>query len=258
MSVKNLTLGCDPEVFFVKNGVPFSCAEKLPGNKKAPYFWKKGFAIQWDNVTCEFNVPPTKTSKGFQSVIKQSLDYITEQWAKRFGCEIDICGSKIFPKSELTAKGAKAFGCDPDFNIWTLRENPRPKAKNKQLRSAGGHIGFGLDDAVDHVWFIRAADLIIGCPSIIFDTDVQRRELYGKAGAFRRTPWGMEYRTPSNFWIRDPGLIDWIHHSAHDIYRRVANGFTIPIEDAKKIIACINNSDKDLLRELTIKYNLKY
>lgn len=257
----NLTLGCDPEVFFVrkKDGTPFSCAEKLPGFKLAPYVWKEpGFAIQWDNVTCEFNVPPTKTADEFVDVIQQSLDYIKREWADKFDCNVDITGSKVFPKEELESHGAKTFGCDPDFNIWTLKVNPRPFSKNKLLRAAGGHIGFGLDDKVDHVWFIRWADLIIGCPSILFDKDQQRRELYGKAGAFRRQLWGMEYRTPSNFWIADEGLIRWVHACAKDIYDRCANGDTIPREDAVKIVKCINTSDQDLLRELTKKYNLKY
>ncbi len=259
MSQADLTLGCDPEVFFTKNGKPFSCAEKLPGNKKKPFVWKEpGFAIQYDNVTCEFNVPPVKTAKDFVSVISESLEYIRNVWAKKWGCEVDIVGSKVFPKKELDCPSAIEFGCDPDYNIWTLGVNPKPKARSKYLRSAGGHIGFGLDNQVDHVWFIRWADLVIGCPSILFDGDTRRRELYGKAGAFRRTPWGMEYRTPSNFWIKEPRFIEWVHASAHDIYIRCANKETIPKEDACKIIQCINKSDKDILRELTKKYNLKY
>jgi len=257
MSAK-LTLGCDPEVFFVKGDKPFSCAEKLPGNKKSPYWWKEGFAIQWDNVTCEFNVPPTQTKPAFQKVIRDSLKYIREEWASKFGCGVDISASKIFPKSELNCKGAIEFGCDPDFNIWTLRQNPRPAARNKGLRSAGGHIGFGVGNEVDHIWIIRWADLLIGVPSVILDGDVRRRELYGKAGAFRRTPWGMEYRTPSNFWIKDDASVGWVYDTAHRVYDEVANKRIIPIEDARKIVECINKSDMELARELTKKYNLLY
>ncbi len=41
-------------------------------------------------------------------------------------------------------------------------------------------------------------------PAIILDKDKVRTRNYGKPGNFRPKPYGMEYRTLSNFWINDP------------------------------------------------------
>jgi hypothetical protein len=50
--------------------------------------------------------------------------------------------------------------------------------------------------------------MFLGLWSVINDPDTRRRQLYGKAGAIRFKPYGIEYRTLSNFWLADPKLIE--------------------------------------------------
>ncbi len=54
------------------------------------------------------------------------------------------------------------------------------------------HIHFGSPEInVDNIdTFIKYCDLAIGLPSVFIDSDKERRKLYGKAGCFRRQPWG--------------------------------------------------------------------
>jgi hypothetical protein len=166
--------------------------------------------------------------------------------------ELAIVPSAEFPKDQLRSRASRVFGCDPDFNVWAMRPNPSPKCDNPCLRSAGGHIHFG-GEFKDKIALGRAADLFIGCPSIVYDSDVKRRSLYGKAGAVRDKPYGLEYRTVSNFWLK--GHMNMVRQQA--IQATEFEG-DIPIEDGKKIMACINETNMDCLKELTVKYGLRY
>ena len=49
--------------------------------------------------------------------------------------------------------------------------------------------------------------MYIGVPSILLDTDKKRRELYGKAGCFRLTGYGFEYRVLSSAMMKTPDLL---------------------------------------------------
>jgi hypothetical protein len=56
----------------------------------------------------------------------------------------------------------------------------------------------------NHIRTIRFLDLIVGLVTLPLDNapgSKQRREKYGKAGCFRPTPYGVEYRTPSCWWL---------------------------------------------------------
>jgi len=64
-----------------------------------------------------------------------------------------------------------------------------------------------------HIRIIKLLDLIVGIPCVILDDSkgaVIRRSEYGRAGCFRPTPYGIEYRTPSCWWIKSPITVSLI------------------------------------------------
>jgi len=118
---------------------------------------------------------------------------------------------------------ARIFGCAPDFNAYTRSVNTAEMdASRHPFRYAGGHMHLGISsnyqkegmaeyDLVhrdeNHLKIIKFLDLMISIPTLVLDNGLgskRRRDKYGKAGCFRPTPYGVEYRTPSCWWLRSP------------------------------------------------------
>lgn len=252
-------LGCDPEVFLADhNGKFISSVGLIGGSKDEPRpIDDEGNAVQEDNVTVEFNTPPCQDSAAFIAHINKNKDWIKAQ-AEKFGLSTIIKPSAVFDDDQLTTEAAKTFGCEPDFNAWNDgRRNPRPEAENPNLRSCGGHVHIQLlDPNMDHLEVVKAMDLFVGCLMLDFDDDTGRRELYGKAGAFRKKSYGVEYRTASNRWIESDERIQWVWDQTEKALEFVAMGNTFTEEQGRRIQDCINNSDMDLLAQLKAEFNL--
>jgi hypothetical protein len=56
-------------------------------------------------------------------------------------------------------------------------------------------------------------DFYLGLPSLAYDSDQERREMYGKAGCCRYKPYGTEYRTLSNAWLKSEALMRWVYRN---------------------------------------------
>ena len=253
-----VTIGADPEMFLQDTTGKFiSSIGLFGGTKEKPRPLKNvGFFVQEDNVAVEFNIPPDSRRKVFINNIQYAIKEIEKEIKSRH-LKLAIVPSAHFELDQLNNPKAREFGCNEDLNVWTMSANPRPKAKDKTLRSAGGHVHIASKN--DSIGLGRAMDLFAGVPSVLFDQDKERRELYGKAGAIRIKPYGIEYRTLSNFWIKSQELIDKVFTQVIQAIHFVADKKqSIPREDAIKIIKCINNSDPSFVPELTEKYGLKY
>ena len=136
-----------------------------------------------------------------------------------------------------------------------MEENPKPESPNKNLRSAGGHIHVGSNLAIaDPINTIRAMDLFLGVPSTQLDTGTLRRELYGKAGAFRFKNYGVEYRTLSNFWIFSDNLIQWAYEGTQRALDFIHSGKEIPEDHGNLIQDCINNNNNNAYDQLKSIY----
>lgn len=250
-----MRLGCDPEVFLQDAyGTPVSAIGYIGADKWAPLQvrgLRKGFTLQEDNVALEFGVPPASNAdefvKNIRTVMKAGLKKCEGLSFSRLSCT-------VFPKDQMLHPNAFVFGCEPDYNAWTKKENPKPMPPHKFMRSAGGHIH--VETKQDPIAVVKAMDLCISVPAQLMDEGEKRKQLYGKAGAFRPKPYGCEYRSPSNFWIFDDELIRWVWRSTNRALSMVQEGF--PVDNLREAIdECVNQGNKNVARELVKEFNLE-
>ena len=250
------TIGCDPELFLKNNEQKLiSVVGLIGGTKENPLPIGEGCAIQEDNVAAEFCIPPCSTAREFITSIQYALSDIQTRAGKLGLSLATLTASASFDRDQLRTNAARQFGCDPDYNVYTQKANPRPKATDKTLRSAGGHVHVGTDK--DPFSMGKTLDLLLGVPSVLLDKDEKRRLLYGKAGAIRFKPYGLEYRTLSNFWIWNEKTIEWVYHQVKDAvefcdeFNKEASEETFT-----NIVHCINNNDKEMAKELVHTWSI--
>lgn len=257
---KKFSLGCDPEVFICDlNGALKSSIGKIGGSKSHPQPLPigEGYCVQEDNVAMEFNIPPAASAKEYVESISKTLDFLADGVKQMYGYELSKLSAASFPAEELTDPAAMVFGCDPDYNAWTGKKNPRPSAPDKALRSCGGHVHVGFDkNSINGVKLIRMMDLYHGVPSILMDQGEMRKQLYGKRGAYREKPFGVEYRTLSNFWIFQPETIEWVWRNVDRAITAVEAQF--PVEELDdRILQAIDHNDKAVAEQLVKEFNLE-
>lgn len=254
-----LKIGADPEMFLMDASQALvSAIEKIGGSKENPLPLPigDGYAVQEDNVAIEYNIPPAESADELVRNINSAKAFLLE-WVQTMGLQFSRLSAAEFPAKELAHPLAKVFGCDPDYNAWTGKVNPRPKADNAALRSCGGHVHIGhpFKSNKDRFKFIQYCDLYLGVGSVLMDEGELRKSLYGAAGACRPKPYGVEYRTLSNFWTFDDDLIKWVYNNtalAMTAWQEKQN-----IADVSKLIqVAINNNNKSIARELINEFNI--
>lgn len=245
------TIGADPELFLKDNNGKFiSGVGIIPGTKEEPFpIDQQGHAIQLDNVAAEFCIPPAKNKYDFSRSISETLIHL-EKRAREVNLKLaEKCSAANFDEDQLQTWQAVTFGCDPDYNAWTKKQNPKPSCDNPNLRSAGGHVHVGVtyDDGtpIPAHEIARAMDLFLGVPSLDRDKDTLRRKLYGKAGAFRPKPYGAEYRTLGNWWIWDRNTVLWVYEQTEKAVKFLQAKQTVSPRLGKYIQAAINEEDKN-------------
>lgn len=214
----------------------------IKGNKREP-FPIDGGALQYDNVMLEINTIPAQSNTEFCEIITRVIKRAREVVSPY---TIVIQASIEYPPRLLALHDACIeFGCEPDFSAW---KNPRvskspqtPKPWN--LRSAGGNIHIGspyLQTIESKVRFVKALEIYLGLPSLVFDKDPtssRRRKLYGTSGSFRPQNYtggipGIEYRVLSSYWIATPERV-------MDTVRRIQTALEIS-QDSRYLKYLIN------------------
>jgi hypothetical protein len=256
--VNNIKIGADPELFLSKNNEIISAEGYIGGTKDKPkYISEKGHAIQEDNVMIEFNIPPCTDSNSFIKEINFVKTYL-EQLVVLYDCELNYSASAFLNKKYLKTPQAQRFGCDPDLNVYLKEINDSPSS-NTNLRTCGGHIHVGYDDPSFEVseLIIYAMDITLGLESLLLDKDTERRKMYGNAGCFRPKDYGVEYRTLSNFWIKDNKLIEWAYNNTIKAIELVNTGIITDLvkEFGDNIKETIDSNDKKKAKQLINKIN---
>jgi hypothetical protein len=247
--MQEILLGCDPELFVTnKEGKPRGAYGLIPGTKETPYKVPKG-AIQVDGMALEFNIDPAGTEQEFVSNISTVMQRLRAEVPQTYKFLIKPSVRFHHLIMKKAPEEARELGCQPDFNAYTLAENPRPNSETL-LRTASGHIHIGFDKdcdvkSEDHVircaTLVKHLDLFLGLRSLEWDRDQERRTLYGKPGAMRIKPYGVEYRVLSNLWLEREELVRFVYRQTLRCIEDLKKNGAIPDGDYQKIVTDIQS-----------------
>lgn len=226
-------IGADPE-FFLRNketGAHISAHGIVMGNKLNPYPLQCG-ACQVDGTAVEFNIDPTETPEEFVHNIHTVLKQIRRMVPPKLEFDFSPCIEYNPVYFKALPKISVELGCVPDWNCYTRTLNPQPKDVGT-MRTGAGHLHVGWTDGEDvedevHmdncVLLAQKLDAVLYPAARHWDKDIKREFMYGNRGAFRPKHYGVEYRTPSNAWLRHPKLWPWLFDRTMQIARMVADG----------------------------------
>lgn len=265
MKKKRHTIGTDPEFFLIERdtGKLKSAIPYIRGSKHKPEPLPHGGTIQRDNVAVEFATPYAIDGEDFVLKVGNAFKDLMKEIPE--GHDLVASPSANFDPDQLDHEEAQAFGCDPDYDVWTMDENIKPYAPDSTFRSCGAHIHVGhvKGDGNDFLLefegkfnTIKMMDLIHGIISTILDKSpeaIARKELYGKAGCHRITSYGVEYRVLSNFWMKSPQLVMLMDSLTGDVLTIIRNNkHEKMIEEvgAETIVSTINKGDVDKAKEI--------
>lgn len=206
------SLGSDPEAFFEREGQIVGSERAIPAKGISTPFGK----IVRDGVQFELN---PRSSQQINELAENigALLRLAEDRAQAKGLRLNFNGLVEVTREELDSlsKKCRILGCMPSFNLYEERPiNVDPVLYRK--RSSGGHVHIGIynrDLLDDRRRLVPAMDTLVGMLCVLLDRDpgaAERRENYGRAGEFRLPDYGLEYRTTSNFWLRDYSLMTFV------------------------------------------------
>ena len=260
-----VTLGCDPELFFTKGGKVIGSEKVIPIEGLVPIDKyggaSKGSKIVRDGVQAELN-PQAKTCRVFLSQeISLCFQKLLETMKEKNDPELNIDFTQTIKidKEELASLSPEnqILGCSPSKNAYNKRNFLSVKNGSKYYyRSAGGHIHLGkispsyggdaVNNALDnHKTLIPLLDIVLGNTCVLLDRDpgnIQRRKVYGRAGEYRTPKHGVEYRTLSNFWLRNYQLTSFVMGLARETVLILANS-NKKHNYAKEIIKAVKRTE---------------
>lgn len=235
----HVTIGSDPEYMLYDkiNNRIVSAIDVLKGshNKKNPIDLGDGFKMYYENTLLEGIIPPASTQSDFienftifEAKVEDyfnSLDRLID--SGQYILARNTCFHE-FSEVECSHPEARRGSCQAELCAYTQRIYHIAEFANN-YRCAGGHIHIGRSDYKNFrqetlkddqdAWlmntascinFVKYLDYYLSIPSITYDWEqnnllqsIQRRSMgYGKAGRFRITPYGIEYRVLPSFWAQ--------------------------------------------------------
>jgi len=215
-----ITIGTDPELmlFDKQSSEIVSAIPVIARSKYDPKELSNGSKCYYDNTLIEFSVNPARNETEFVSILQQAFSEASASFGNQY--EMVAKPSHMMSKKDCEHKDAIQFGCSEEFCAYDLRKCEPPEAGGT-FRSGGGHIHIGRDDYKEpsspflikgrsKVNVIKMMDLVVGVPFTGIESNdpaaLERKKLYGRAGRHRPTPYGVEYRVLSNYWVKSPVL----------------------------------------------------
>lgn len=213
LELDKVIIGADPEGFFSKDGVIVGSEKVIPKKGLFARYQTKPVVVR-DGVQFELNPLAAWNISDLRTSIANGMTLLAKQLTELDNnVVVDWRGLVEVGESELASLSSdtRLLGCNPSLNIyeeWAITVDPLTYRK----RSAGGHLHFGLNQLNAHKNFytdrggiVPYLDIFVGNTLVMLDRDpgaAERRENYGRAGEYREPEHGLEYRTPSNFWLR--------------------------------------------------------
>lgn len=225
-----ITFGADPEFLLTDaKGNLVSAVGILQGDSENRVFIKD-HSFYHDNVLAECGIRPAKGKEAAIESFRECLKLYAEM-VKPY--RLVARASADYPDDQLQTEAARTAGCNREFCGYLLDFLPKRdiEIQTSNFRSAGGHVHVGVTDpealslflSEDTAHYVpKMFDVFLGIPSVFMDhdpTSKARRVLYGSAGSHRRTKYGCEYRSLSNFWLSSPKLVGLVY----DLTEFVAN-----------------------------------
>lgn len=262
----SFTIGTDPELFVKRGNVIASVAGMLGCSKEQKLHLSERVRLQEDNVLAEFDINPCKGFDQFNSSIEEGLSLTSALLAKHGYGIAEGVSSHVYTQEELESfdKSAFVFGCTPDFNAFTGRQNASPTSENPGLRTAGGHIHIGYSETVgvtkqNQLTTGVLCDYFHSLPSVLLDSDTRRKELYGKAGAIRFKEYGIEYRSLSNFWIMSKELRRLVYDQTEKVVKAINTDKLMQLHSilpVDRLYQIINSNDKRMADSYMARLNI--
>lgn len=273
--------GADPEFFIVtKKGTVVNSDRFFPSEKEKKRvdggFKDKPMHLFFDGIQAEFNIHPHTCREWTLDDIWFLFKKIYDIIGPNYDISLQAC---VKVRKDILRKAdprARIFGCDPDYNAYTGEKNEiLVDPETHPLRYAGGHIHMSpefhgkktysfLSDWEEICRSVKLLDIIVGIPLVLLDRDVSsatRRFMYGNAGCFRETPWGIEYRTPSPYWLTAPEITSFVAGLVRLFFRICMHGveaYFTEIVDENLVRHAIDYNDYDAALKVykTVKRNL--
>jgi len=189
-----------------------------------------------DNANLEMSINPGSTKQEVID-ITTNLFKITKNMLSdaEEGMSIHTIPALEYSKEQLDHPICKVFGCEPDFNIFNNSRNVIPEgAAESPFRTCGGHVHISPSGSKESNFFDtfegvqsvgKHFELLIGASAVGFldktPEAALRKNLYGKAGAHRLKPYGIECRSQSNYWYKHPKLVEYMFDSV-EIVKKMA------------------------------------
>jgi len=206
MNIKPIThefsIGADPEMFLVGPDGEFQSSIDLLGGSKDNPRPLAHCAVQEDNVMAELNVNVSRTREQFIQNVGLAIRDL-EEVINPYNLSIAKVATAKFKREKMFDPRCFRFGCDPDYgHRSSTLEVPRIP---RYTRYAGGHVHLGYNsNLIRQDTMAQYLDLTLGLFSVVADGDRFRKKKYGTPTRHRPKSYGVEYRTPSNFWIFTP------------------------------------------------------